>query len=156
MNIKLRSATAEDSAGILAARSAAIHELCAGDYDAAQLDSWVSRLDEENCQRTIAAEVCLVADGGTGVVGFAEMNVAEGAIKGIYVHPRHARLGLGTMLLQALESRARSAGIRELIAQSSLTAVPFFRRFGFATDPEANAGLSDAAEVPAVSMRRAF
>lgn len=156
MNIKIRSATANDSAGILAARSAAIRKLCSGEYDNSQIEAWVSGLGEEDCRGAIASNVCLVAEGDAGVVGFAELNIGEGAIKGIYVHPHHSRLGLGTMLLQALESRARSAGVRELTAESSLTAVPFFQKFGFAAGPGTTEGPADSAEVPAVAMRRTF
>jgi putative acetyltransferase len=156
MNITLRHATANDAPGILATHVAALRELCAGEYSETQLRAWSSGLAPEGYLPAIDSHVFLVAEGDTGIVGFVDFDPSGGEIVAMYVHPRHARLGLGTMLLQAIEARARAADIRELVLTSSITAVPFYERFGFVAGPSTTHQLADGSGIPAVSMRREF
>src|SRR5688572_20014532 len=131
MKTFLRPATTNDGPAIVKIQQAAIRELCAGDYSAEQLASWSSAVAFEPFQPSVATHLFLVAEGANGIVGFADFDDSSGEILSIYVLSEHARLGLGSMLLQTIETRARAAGVREMIVNSSLTAVPFFQRVGF-------------------------
>lgn len=154
MNIKLRPATSQDSPEILATKVAAIRELCAGDYTPVQIQAWTAAVEEDRGKAGDSEFLVAVGDGG--VVGFGELAGGGDEVLGIYVHPRHARLGLGTMLFQALEKRARTAGKREWSLTSTLTAVPFYQRLGFVPGPTAVVQVADGAEIPAVTMQRGF
>lgn len=52
-------------------------------------------------------------------------------IRAMFVHPRFARMGVGTRLMQICELAARRAGFRRLELIATLTGEPFYRKFGF-------------------------
>lgn len=153
--IRIRQATAKDGPGILASHVAAITELCAGDYSETQLLAWSCRLTPEGYLPAITSNVFLVAESKGEVIGFAEFAPSRSEVVAVYVHPQHSRRGVGSMLLREIEHQASAVGICELYLSSSLTAVPFYERFGFvATEPTVHR-LGDGTEIPCVPMRRA-
>jgi len=154
MNITVRRATANDCAGIFASHVAALRELSAGDYSDTQLLAWSSRLTPEGYLPAIESNLFLVAEHHSQVIGFAEFAVASGEVIAIYVHPQYSRQGVGTMLFHAVERYALEAGIPELYLSSSLTAVPFYERFGFLAGQPTSHRLGDGTEIPCVPMRR--
>jgi ribosomal protein S18 acetylase RimI-like enzyme len=156
MKTFLRPATVNDGPAVVAVQQSAIRELCVGDYSAEQLASWSSSVASDTFQPSIPSHLFIVAEGANGIVGFADFDDSGGELLSIYVHSEHARLGLGSMLLQAIESRARAAGVQEMVLNSSLTAVPFFERVGFVAAPPTTRRLPDGTEIPVVPMRRAF
>lgn len=156
MKTFLRPATANDGPAVVKVQQAAIRELCAGDYSAAQLASWSSSVASDPFQPSLTSHLSIVAEGANGIVGFADFDDSGGELVSIYVHPEHARLGLGSMLLQAIETRAHAAGVREMVVSSSLTAVPFFERVGFVAGPATMRRLADGTEISVIPMRRAF
>jgi putative acetyltransferase len=156
MNITLRPATADDCSGILATHVASIRELCAADYSEAQLQDWTANLTSEAYLPAIASHVVVVAERDAEIVGFAELDPKGEDMVEVYVHPRHSRLGLGSLLLQAVERSARDAGLDELVLISSLTAVPFYERFGFVAGPATVRRHENGTEIPSISMRKSF
>jgi GNAT superfamily N-acetyltransferase len=71
--------------------------------------------------------------GGEGdVAGFGHLNADTGAVEAVYVSPTYAGDGVGTRLLEALESRAVETGLDELSLVSSLNAVGFYEHHGYA------------------------
>jgi len=52
-------------------------------------------------------------------------------IRSLAVDPDHSRLGVGRLLVQACQRKARELGVRQLLAVSS--AVEFFEKAGFST-----------------------
>jgi putative acetyltransferase len=154
MKITVRHATAHDCHGILASHVAAIRELCAGDYSDTQLLAWSSRLKPEGYLPAIESNLFLVAEHDTQVIGFAEFAPSRGEVVAVYVHPQYSRQGVGTMLFQAIEHYAFETGIHEFCLSSSLTAVPFYQRFGFIAGQQTSHQLADGTEIPCVPMRR--
>mgnify|MGYP005859316533 CR=1 FL=1 len=154
MNVTIRTATPNDCAGILACHVAAIRELCAQDYSGTQLSSWSSRLTPEGYLPAIASSTFLVAERAAEVVGFAEFAPSSGEVVAVYVHPKHARQGVGTLLFRAIERAADESGIRELSLRSSLTAVSFYQRFDFVAEPLTIHRLGDGTEISCVPMQR--
>jgi D-alanyl-D-alanine carboxypeptidase len=154
VGVTIRPATANDCPGILVCHVAAIRELCAGDYSATQLLSWSSRLTAGGYLPAIRANVFLVAERAGEVIGFGEFAPARGEVVAVYVHPRHARQGVGTLLFRAIERSAAESGNGELSLSSSVTAVSFYERLGFVAGPPTIHRLSDGTEIPCVPMRR--
>jgi|AntRauTorcE11898_2_1112593.scaffolds.fasta_scaffold03445_4 GNAT superfamily N-acetyltransferase len=71
--------------------------------------------------------------GGEGdVAGFGHLNAASGEVEAVYVSPTYAGEGVGTRLLEVLESRASELGFDELVLVSSLNAVGFYEHHGYA------------------------
>lgn len=89
------------------------------DFDPAQLEAELAGLETLRTPFAI-----LVAEAGSGLVGFAEVavrSVAEGAppgptayLEGIWVDPDHRRRGIARALLAAAEDWARQRGLAHL------------------------------------------
>lgn len=80
---------------------------------------------ERNAHPTWVAEAC------GSVLGFADLT-EHGEVGMLYVHPAHARRGVGKALLDEVERQARELGLKRLHACASLVAEPLFKRQGFA------------------------
>lgn len=52
-------------------------------------------------------------------------------VRAIFVHPKFARRGLGTLILSHVEEAARAAGFRRFEMGSTLTGVPLYRLKGY-------------------------
>jgi GNAT superfamily N-acetyltransferase len=150
----LRIATAEDVAAIRGLIDASVRSLQAGDYSAAQIDgalATVFTLDS----RLIADGTYFVAtaeDGelaGCGGWSFRKTlyggdhqieaivperldpAVDAAKIRAIFVHPKFARMGLGSLILAAAESTAMEQGFRRFEMGSTLTGVALYALKGY-------------------------
>jgi GNAT superfamily N-acetyltransferase len=52
-------------------------------------------------------------------------------VKSVFVHPDYQRGGVATKLMGAVENAAIAQSVRSLNVQSSITAQPFYARWGF-------------------------
>jgi len=122
---------------------AAIEELTADDYSAAQQEAWASAADdEEEFGRRLAGELTLVATYGGSAVGFASL-AGNAKIDMLYVHPAAAGQGAGAMLADALEKLAAARGTKELTVDASDTARGFFEKRGFTAKTRNTVPLGD-------------
>ena len=64
------------------------------------------------------------------IIGFSSMN-AEGYLHSLFVHKDYQRAGIGSLLLSAVEKRAREYGVTEITSEVSLTARSFFEKRGY-------------------------
>lgn len=74
-------------------------------------------------------------------------------IRAMFVAPEAARLGIGTLLLDAGIAAASRAGFHRLALMATLPGVPFYRRHGFVALPEQQLDLGGVT-VPFVPMER--
>ena len=108
-------------------------EIAAEDYSEAQCEAWAARADDEAAfGASLGQMLTLVATEGGEIFGFASLKGAD-HVEMIYVAPEHARRGVGTALLDALEKIARARGATTLTAEVSDTAKPLFDRRQFAS-----------------------
>jgi GNAT superfamily N-acetyltransferase len=77
-------------------------------------------------------------------------------VRAFYVHPDHARKGIGGRLLRACEVAARRSGFRRLELISTLTGVPFYAARGWHAREPLQIPLPDGRTYPAVRMTRAI
>lgn len=123
-------------------------------YDAAQVARWAKRGERSpgDYDVTAAAEQFTVCVRDSEVAGFGHLVVGEREIRAVYVHPGHARRGVGSALLAGLEGYARGLELPALELQSSLNAVEFYERAGYerVADGESPGGL------PVVEMRKSL
>jgi GNAT superfamily N-acetyltransferase len=63
----------------------------------------------------------------------AELDPEQDAarIRAFFVHPNHARQGLGRLVLQRCEEAIRAAGFKEIELAATLPGVPFYAAFGY-------------------------
>lgn len=125
----LRLCTQADLPAVLDLFRTSVHTLCRSDYTPDQLSAWAPEdLDEASWARRLQCQTFLLAEEDGALMGFASL---EGDyLDLLYVHPRHARRGVGTVLCDALERQCTG---RRITVHASATARPFFARRGYRT-----------------------
>ena len=153
-SFRLRVATVEDVVGIRGVIDASVHELQAGDYSAAQIEAALATVFTIDSQ-LIADGTYFVAlaDSGelAGCGGWSKRKTLYGGdhqvekivpelldpavdaakVRAIFVHPRFARMGLGSLILEASEKAAAAAGFRRFEMGSTLTGVALYGLKGY-------------------------
>ncbi len=120
-----------DTALLAAIFRAAIAELTDEDYEPDQQDAWASAADDEAAfGARLASSLTLVATLGGEAVGFVSLK-DNSLIDLLYVHPRIAGTGVGTVLSNAAETLAKARGAKAVSVDASDTALGFFQSRGF-------------------------
>ena len=110
---------------------ASIGELTVDDYSEAQREAWAAAADDEQAfGARLAKHLTLLGTIDGSPVGFASLDGNE-RLEMLYVHPAAAGLGVGTMLVDALEKLAAARGAKRLTAEVSDSAHDFFKARGF-------------------------
>ena len=76
-------------------------------------------------------------------------------IRAFFVHPDWARKGIGSQIMEACLSAARTAGFQRLELVATLPGVPLYRAFGFEEAERLEDTLPDGVTIPFVWMTRA-
>lgn len=109
----------------------AVHELAIRDYTPEQVDAW-SPEDFDPAiwlERMQTFRPFVVEEAGRPIA-YADLQ-PSGMIEHFFVSGPYARRGIGTMLMNRIHERAVELGLTALESHVSLTAQPFFRKFGF-------------------------
>ena len=154
VNFSLRTATTEDVAGIRRLIEASVQGLQAEDYSAAQREGALATVFTVDSQ-LIADGTYFVATADSGELAgcggwsyrktlyggdhqMEEMaperlnpSVDAAKIRAIFVHPKFARMGLGSLILEAAEGAALAAGFRRFEMGSTLTGVTLYALKGY-------------------------
>ena len=77
-------------------------------------------------------------------------------IRAFFVDPRHARRGIGRLLLEHSAQAARRAGFRRLELMATLPGVPLYSACGFEKVEALSDRLPDGTELPFVRMTRSL
>jgi putative acetyltransferase len=110
---------------------ASIEELAVDDYAAGQRDAWAASAEAEAFAKRLLDGLTLVAlDEDGEAVGFAVL-VQNRGVAHVHVHPDLIGMGVGRMLLEALEKLALARGGEALTADATDNAKGFFARLGF-------------------------
>ncbi len=111
-----------------------VHAVNRAHYSQMQLDAWApAEHDAAQWRDRLAETRPLVAEVAGQPVGFAELR-GDGAIDCFYCHKDWQGKGVGSALLDAIEEDAKRGGMARLRVDASITAKPFFERWGFAVD----------------------
>ncbi len=103
-----------------------------GDYSPEQVRAWApAPPDPAAWHARMSGRHTLVAERGDEVVGFAELE-GDGHLDMLYCRADAVGRGVGSLLLAAVERRARGLGLGRISTEASITARPFFGRHGFA------------------------
>ena len=134
---------------------ASVQELTGDDYGEAQQEAWVAVVDdEEGFAKRLASQLTLIATLEGSPVGFASLK-DNAEIDMLYVHPRAAGQGVGTLLCDALEKLAGARGAKNLVVDASDTAVEFFRKRGYAAQQRNSVSLNGE-WLANTTMKKAF
>jgi putative acetyltransferase len=136
-SVVIRPYECSDAAETLAVFISAVTETAPADYTAEQVQAWAQpeRRDVGTWHAAMQARNSIVATIGGELAGFSDAS-PDGYLDMMFVSPRHQRTGVARQLLAHLEAQARSEGAPALSADASITARPFFERYGFTVEAE--------------------
>ncbi|WP_435154364.1 GNAT family N-acetyltransferase [Haladaptatus sp. DFWS20] len=130
----IRPATEADTKAILHLHIASIRAFAPDQYRDEQVKAWATKpLGSAPYRESVrnGSEDIVVAEVEGEVAGFGRLDIASEVVDAVFVHPRHARNGVGLALLSNLESRAGERQIDSLSLHASLNAVPFYEQAGY-------------------------
>ena len=109
----------------------AIREVAIRDYTPLQVDAWAPReVDHAAWALRMQGLQPFVAELDDRIAGYADLQ-PDGCIDHFYVAAWAGGQGVGGALMRQLLARAAELGLSALHSHVSLTAQPFFARFGF-------------------------
>ena len=127
----IRPYKVDDTAEIMQLFYNTVHEINICDYTSAQVEAWAPKnMDTEFWLQGLSSKFTYVAVELNKIIGFGELE-ANGHIDRFYCHHEYQKQGVGTKLLEQIEIKAQSLGIKQLFTEASITAKPFFISKGF-------------------------
>lgn len=129
--VTLRRAQLEDCEAIWRVFTRSVRGLARSHYTPEQIEAWASLRQPEDFTKAIEQHEFLVAEEAGEVVGYGQLNKETAEVEAVYVIPEAAGRGIGHLLLDALEAKAREAGLASLRLRASLNAVAFYEHFGY-------------------------
>lgn len=108
-----------------------IMSCCKEDYNSEQIKAWASSIENEQRWLDILKnQFVLVALDADKIIGFCTLKDGD-YIDLLYVHKDYLRQKTATILYLNIEKEAKQQGAKELTADVSITAKPFFEKIGF-------------------------
>lgn len=150
----VRPATPDDATALPELHAAAVEAFGPEGYDAEQVAAWAKRGEREPGDYDLNDGYVVVAERAGEVAGFGHLVPAEREVRAVYVHPDHARCGVGTVLLAHLEGYARARDLPHLDLTSSLNAVGFYERAGYDRVEATTHRTRPDVALPVVAMRK--
>lgn len=132
----VRQAIPEDVEAIHAAHRGSILEIAAKDYPPEVVAEWGTNHSAEAIEKhkqsiRLGEEIVWVAVIQGKIEGFSALVPSNNELRAVYVTGIAARTGVGSALLEVLESRAKELGLKKLVLHSSITARPFYEKKGY-------------------------
>lgn len=175
MTWSLRLACDSDISALEVLIERSVRELQAADYSTAQMDGALGsvfgvdrQLISDQTYFLAEKDGAIIACGGwskrASLFGSDAARTAEdplldplrdaARIRAFFVHPEHARRGLGRAILLACEDAIRAAGFRSIELVATLPGVPFYRAFDYQTDERYEVPLVNGLSLPVVRMSK--
>src|ERR1700722_3228471 len=180
MQIQIRKAVAADIPRLREVIEDSVRGLQAGDYSAAQIEGALQSVYGVDSQ-LIADGTYLVAESIdsqakpeiVGCGGWSKRKTLYGGdqyggredslldptqhaakIRAFFIHPKWARCGIGSLILEACENAAREAGLTRLEMGATLSGVAFYRAKGYAEVESQTVALGNGEALPIVKMAK--
>ena len=118
-----------DAEALYALRQGSILELAPSGMSLDQARAWAAKGDLESMVRRLQDTEVWVAEIDGVLVAW--IGLRDDYLDALYVHPAHARRGIGTYLLEQVENLLRSRGVRAIRADASWNAEGFYLRHGY-------------------------
>jgi putative acetyltransferase len=123
-----------DESALHAVFHSAIHGIASHDYSREQVEAWApTEITDELTHlwvKKIRSIQPFVVEMDSAIAAYGDIQ-ASGYIDHFFVSASFARRGVGTFLMRFLLDKAAAENIPELSSDVSVTAQPFFERFGF-------------------------
>jgi GNAT superfamily N-acetyltransferase len=173
MDWSLRLANDGDIPALEALIEQSVRELQSACYSTAQMDGALGtvfgvdrKLISDQTYFVVERESAIIACGGWSKrAALFGSDAARGAedtlldplqdaarIRAFFVHPAHARKGLGRAILFACENAIRAARFHSIELVATLPGVPFYLAFGYAASERYEVPLVNGLSLPVVRM----
>lgn len=108
-----------------------IRNININDYSVDQVKAWApDDIYFRDWEKECSHKYTFVAEDQEVIAGFAELE-EKGFIDCFYCHKDFQGQGIGKLLLQAIQNKAKDLGLDRVYAEVSITAKPFFTKMGF-------------------------
>ncbi len=129
--LQLRRWPGDRPEALLALLRDSVGGLASARYDGGQIEAWLASLpDGAGWRARLGRSAITLAERGGELAGFVGL-AAPGVVDLLFVHPVHARRGVGRALLSAAIRQAVACRWPQLEADVSLLARPLFEALGF-------------------------
>jgi putative acetyltransferase len=154
MEITIRNATLQDAGILCEIHVSSIRGLGRSHHTEAEVEAWAGGRVPAQYEEQISDKHVIVAEQGPKVVGFGTLDLEEGIILQLYVHPDHAGRGIGALILDELLRLTRAAGHDGVRLNSSLNARDFYVRAGFQSGESCQHRFRSGGEITCIRMTR--
>lgn len=175
MNYQLRTATMADCGAIESLVAISARTLGRNDYSAEQIEGALAgafgldtQLIEDGSYFIVEARDELVGCGGWSrratLFGSDHHRLRDATtldpatdaarIRAFFVHPKHARCGIGRMLLEHCEREARRMGFVHFELMATLPGKRLYQAYGYQPDETVHYPLGDGLTIPFVAMSK--
>lgn len=127
--LTFRKATISEAQLLFALHVKAVTVLCAVSYPQRILRTWFSDRDVDFYVTPVLQGKVHVLESDGIIIGFIELNPSE--ITNVFVDPKFARRGFGSLLVNEGLHILRAAGSKKVEIEATLNAVEFYRKHGF-------------------------
>lgn len=106
------------------------------DYSQEQVEAWApDTFPSDIWQQKMREAQPFIAEIGNDIVGYADLQ-ENGLINYFYCHAEHQGKGVGRCLIEHVLNVGESKGMRFFYSNVSVTARPFYEKFGFKVTQE--------------------
>ncbi|HEY9279547.1 MAG TPA: GNAT family N-acetyltransferase [Eoetvoesiella sp.] len=138
---EIRRFSSGDETALFRVYFSAIHEIASRDYTQEQINAWAPiDLDQKLWAKRMQDIRPFVVELYDEIVGYGDVQ-PNGYIDHFFVSGRHSKQGIGSLLIGRIHQEAQVLGFKEMTSNVSLTAQPFFERYGFQAVEQRNAVL---------------
>ncbi|PID44710.1 MAG: GNAT family N-acetyltransferase [Proteobacteria bacterium] len=129
--INIRKYKESDAPALWAVFYHTVHNVNIRDYSKAQVEAWApDEFDPEIWQRKMNCISPFVAEIENEIVGYADLQ-ENGLIDHFFCHYKYQGKGIGRSLMEQVITTGQLKGISRLYSEVSITARPFYEKFGF-------------------------
>jgi putative acetyltransferase len=152
--MNIRRAAVTDTERICRMHKASIRNLCRSHYTPDQIEAWAGPKRPELYERLIRDLIVFVVEEGDDIVAFGALDVTAADIRALYVAPEFIGRGIGSRVLEALESEARHLAIPRLSVSATLNSVGFYSARGYSSIGAADNVLPQGISLPCVNLEK--
>jgi putative acetyltransferase len=150
----IRPATEADLGELAELHRASILTLCSEHYRHDQLREWTSGLRAESYAPLLETHEVVLVERAGKLCGFGVFDPQGALINATYVAHDAVREGVGSALIDAMESSAIGHGLGAVHLHATLNAVAFYEALGYTNEGLTINRLPSGAELPCVRMSK--
>ena len=152
--MNLRRGRITDTERVCCMHQASIRGLCRSHYTSDQIEAWAGPKRPEQYEPLMRDLIVFVVEEGADIAAFGALDCTAADIRALYVAPEFIGRGIGSMVLEALETEARRLAIPRLSVSATLNSVGFYSAQGYSSIGAADNVLPQGISLPCVSMEK--